>query len=183
MQLETNRLILRRLTPKDLPSFQAYRHDPDVGRYQGWEPQSDEDASQFIEEMSSAEFLLPGQWLQIGIADKESDQLIGDIGLCLKGDALSAEIGFSLCSKSQGKGLAFEAVSLALQLLFEQSSLEKIEGITDSRNAPSIHLLECLGMTRIKVIETEFRGSPCTEYLYSISRSEFENSKLLNPSV
>ena len=45
--------MLRRLTPADLPAFQAYRHDAHVGLYQGWEPQSDLDASQFLADMSA----------------------------------------------------------------------------------------------------------------------------------
>lgn len=172
-------MTLRRLTSGDLRAFQAYRHDSNVGRYQGWEPQSDEDATQFIKEMSTSKLFIPGQWNQVAIADKDTNELLGDLGLCLRNDAITAEIGFSLRSKSQGQGLAFEAVSLALRLLFEQASLNKVEGITDSRNAPSIRLLERLGMTRMETVENEFRGSPCTEYLYSISRSEFEKSRLL----
>ncbi|GHO61818.1 hypothetical protein KSC_007100 [Ktedonobacter sp. SOSP1-52] len=35
--LETERLLLRRFTESDLPLFMAYRNDPEIARYQGWE--------------------------------------------------------------------------------------------------------------------------------------------------
>ena len=176
LPISGKRVVLRRLHHDDLPAFQAYRGDPEVGRYQGWLPMPDEKAGEFIATMATADFFISDQWIQLGIADKETDRLIGDVGLCLKELGTIGEIGFSLEKKSQGQGLAFEAVSLSLQLLFEQNTVQKVQGITDSRNAPSIHLLKCLGMTLIESIETEFRGSPCIEYLYSISRPEFENS-------
>ena len=38
------RVILRRLEPADLPDFQAYRQDEDLGRFQGWVPTPDSEA-------------------------------------------------------------------------------------------------------------------------------------------
>ena len=35
--LTTERLVLRRFRPEDLDAFVAYRSDPQVARYQGWE--------------------------------------------------------------------------------------------------------------------------------------------------
>ena len=127
--------------------------------------------------MITHDLFAPNQWCQIGISDKATDKLIGDVGICVKKDGEVGEIGFSLRAESQGDGLAFEAVSLCLQLLFEQTSLDRIQGITDSRNEPSIRLMERLGMRRLESIETEFRGLPCIEFLYSISRTSYENVK------
>ena len=87
------RVALRRLCPADLARFQAYRHDAEVGRYQGWEPQSDEEARAFIGEMSQAEFGLRGEWLQIAIADATADGLLGDIGLFVMRSAARPSLG------------------------------------------------------------------------------------------
>lgn len=47
--LETPRLILRPFQDSDLEPFVAYRSDPEVARYQGWEaPYSVESAMEFI---------------------------------------------------------------------------------------------------------------------------------------
>lgn len=62
------RVVLRRLAPADLSRFQAYRHDPDVSRYQGWEPQPDHEATRFIQEMCQVDLFPRGAWFQLGIA-------------------------------------------------------------------------------------------------------------------
>ena len=71
------RLTLRRLRPDDLPAFQAYRHDPEVWRYQGWDPVPDAEALAFLTEMEQAPFGVPGEWLQIAIAAADGDGLLG----------------------------------------------------------------------------------------------------------
>src|SRR5512138_941291 len=165
------RVVLRRLARADLPAFQTYRHDPDVGRYQGWVPQTDADALAFIERMAALPLFLRGVWVQIGIADPETDLLIGDIGMCLSADGDSAEIGFTMSAAWQGHGLGTEAVRAAVQLLFERTAVAKVVGITDARNVPSIRLLERLGMRRIATHGTVFRGAPCIEHTYALERA------------
>lgn len=90
---------LRRLHPRDRAAFQAYRSLPELGRYQGWSLMSDAEAHAFLDEMRRAPLLTPGQWVQLGIATPESDELVGDIGLYLSEDGTSGEIGpASSCS-------------------------------------------------------------------------------------
>ena len=48
------RVVLRRLVAADLPAFQQYRSDDELGRYQGWSPMSDADAAEFIARMGAA---------------------------------------------------------------------------------------------------------------------------------
>ena len=51
---------LRRLRAEDLAAFQAYRAIPELGRYQGWTPQSDADAATFLANMAQAPMFTPG---------------------------------------------------------------------------------------------------------------------------
>lgn len=164
----SEKIVLRRLSTTDLRAFQAYRHDPDVARLQGWVPTSDEDAQDFLAQMGAARLLLPGIWCQIGIADCDTNELIGDIGLNLASDSLNAEIGFTLRRQSQGLGLATAAVQEAIRLVFETTPAEKVVAITDALNGPSIRLLERTGMRRVETRSTTFRGEPCTEHVYAI---------------
>lgn len=166
----TQRIALRRLSVADLPAFQAYRHDPAVGLYQGWSAQPDADALAFLNEMATAQLLVPGVWCQIGIADKESNALIGDIGICVAADERTAEIGFTLSAASQGKGLASEAVIEVIALLFERTPIGRAVSITDSRNLPALRLLVNVGMRQTAVVGTTFRGEPCTEHEFEIRR-------------
>lgn len=164
------RVVLRRLVGSDLAAFQAYRHDALIGLYQGWCPQTDEQALALIEQMAGAALFAPGDWFQIGIADLLSARLIGDIGWCVAADGASAEIGFSLCAQSQRQGLATEAVGAALRLLFDHTHVACVIGITDARNAASIRLLKRLGMRLAATASAVFRGAPCTEHRFVAGR-------------
>lgn len=165
-----DRIVLRRLALTDLPSFQLYRRDSRVGLYQSWEPQSDQDASLFIAEMSRVPLFPLGQWVQLAIADRISDALIGDVGVHVAADGATAEIGFTLSGPAQGQGLGTEAVRSAIELVFDRAPVERIVAVTDARNLPSIRLLERVGMQRIDAVQAMFKGEPCTEYRYAISR-------------
>jgi RimJ/RimL family protein N-acetyltransferase len=172
--LVTDRIVLRRLAVSDLAEFQAYRHDEDVGRYQGWLAQSDDDAATFLEEKGGSEFFQPGKWFQIGIADRETDALIGDIGLCLSTNEPEIEFGFSLCRQSQGQGLASEALVSLIGYLRDETKIERLVGITDTRNTASIRLLENLGMQRLRTEKAMFRGAPCEEHVFGL---DFERTE------
>jgi RimJ/RimL family protein N-acetyltransferase len=163
-------VTLRRLRVADLPAFQAYRHAPGVGRYQGWSPQADAEALAFIEQMAGMALFPPGAWLQLGIAERTTDGLIGDIGVHVAIDRTRAEIGFTLAPCAQGRGLGTEAVDTTVRLLFAHTTVTQVIGITDARNLPSIRLLERLGMRRVDVRQALFRGEPCVEHTYAIGR-------------
>lgn len=172
----TKRIILRRLKVSDLANFQAYRRDPEVARYQGWQAMSDSEARMFLSEMNAAIPLQSGQWYQIGIARQSDNVLIGDIGICVSNNA-EAEIGFTLSRGSQGQGLGSEAVREAIDFVFACSDVDQLVGITDERNLPSIRLLERVGMSQRDRIATEFQGEPCVEYVFTLSRRDFAQSE------
>ena len=165
------RVVLRRLRETDLSAFQQYRRDEKVGRYQGWTPQSDAEALAFLQEMGSVRLFSRGAWIQIAIADRVHDVLIGDIGICIATSGETAEIGFTMSPRAQGMGRATEAVLQAIQLLFQHTPILQVVGITDARNTSSMRLLERVGMQRIATQNAIYRGEPCVEHVYAIFRS------------
>jgi len=166
------RITLRRLGVADLSAFQAYRGDETVALYQGWSARNDQEALAFIEEMSAAELFSRGAWVQLAVADRETNGLIGDIGICVAADGMSAELGFTIDPGSQGKGLGTEALQEAVALLFEHSPVAQVVCITDARNSASVRLLERAGMRRVATAEVVFRGQPCIEHTYAVLRHE-----------
>jgi RimJ/RimL family protein N-acetyltransferase len=170
----TERVTLRRLHADDLPAFQAYRLDPLVGQYQGWSPMSDDEALSFLNDMNAAAALTPGEWFQIGIADRRSNTVIGDIGLCVAGDRQEAEIGFTLGRSHQGQGLAGEAVREAIELVFAATDVQRVLAVTDARNDRARKLVSALGMTRIRSQETIFRGETITEHTFALTRERHQ---------
>lgn len=168
---------LRRLRVSDVPAFQAYRALPGLGRFQGWVPMSDAAAHDFLAAMNRAAWFVPGQWLQLGIADAPTDALIGDIGLHLSADGATGQIGFTLSPGAQGRGIATHAVQAALDVLFTATTITQVQGITDARNNPSIRLLERLGFTCRESRQTEFRGEACVEHTYALSRNRLVSAR------
>jgi ribosomal-protein-alanine N-acetyltransferase len=160
-------VVLRRLAPSDLAAFQGYRHDAEVARYQGWTAKSDAEAAAFLAEMSDAPLFKPGKWSQIGIAD---GGLIGDVGLFLAEDGREAEVGFTMRRESQGRGFAAAAVRESIALVFEQTGVERVLGITDARNLASVRLLQRVGMTMIESRDANSGGEPCVEQVFAIAR-------------
>jgi RimJ/RimL family protein N-acetyltransferase len=142
-----------------------------VSRYQGWEPQSDQEASHFISAMSGVSLFPRGEWMQLGIADRGTNALIGDLGICITADGEKAEIGFTIAPAAQGQGLGSEAVGAAIGLVFEHTLVAQIFAVTDARNLPSVRLLERVGMRRIETVAAFFRGEACTEIIYAISNN------------
>ncbi len=162
---------LRRLSTDDLADFQAYRQDAELGRYQGWLPTPDEQARAFLAEMSVAPFPNLGHWVQVGIAEPESQRLIGDVGVFLDRDAACAEIGFTLARPAQGRGVATAAIRAVIELIFECSLAERIVGVTDARNLPSMRLMERVGMRMTATRQAIFRGEACVEHTYTVTRA------------
>lgn len=79
LQLETQKLILRKLTPEDDRAVFEYASDPEVPKYMTWDVhKSIEDARGFISfTLGRYERDEAGEW---GIVLKENNKLIGAIG-------------------------------------------------------------------------------------------------------
>ena len=88
--------VLRRLHVSDLAAFQAYRHIPGLGRFQGWSPMSESEALAFLAEMNAMPLFSLGEWVQLAIAEPATDRLVGDIGVFVAESGRTAEVGFTL---------------------------------------------------------------------------------------
>ena len=81
--------------------------------------------------MNNAEIGKLGEWFQIAIAHKQSNLLVGDIGMQIYAkNPKIVEIGFTLSRDEQGKGYAKEAVQALIDSLFELRTINKIICIT-----------------------------------------------------
>ena len=162
--LLTPRVRVRRLRGDDLAEFQAMRHDPEVGRWQGWTPVDDATAIAFLSAMATGPWHRPGQWTQLALAHRDTDRLFGDIGLHWPGSPdAPLEIGFSLARAAQGRGLAHEAVAATLAALAPLGVARGCVATTDTRNAASERLLARLGFARTGIRSATFQDAPCDE--------------------
>jgi RimJ/RimL family protein N-acetyltransferase len=175
--IETDRLLLRPFEARDAHFFSDYRSDPEVARYQGWDaPYSLAKAVRFVADMQGVNPGKPDDWYQAAIELKTEGILIGDIGFKVLYDGRQGEIGFTLASKYQRKGYAFEAVEQIMNYMFAQFDLHRIQANCDPRNLSSIRLMERLHMRREgHLIENVwYKGEWADEFWYAILRREWE---------
>jgi RimJ/RimL family protein N-acetyltransferase len=166
-----NRLRLRTLRPDDLEAFHAYRSDPVVARYQGWEPMTIREATDFLQAQASQTSHSPGTWRQFAIAD-QSDLLIGDIGLWLSPDCLQAEFGLSITPSAQGNGYGVECVRGLIEILFSATPVTEVVASTDIRNLACLAVLTRSGMRHVDTRQAEYKGEICTEHVFSSRKAE-----------
>lgn len=176
-RIETSRLIIRRFRPSDAVALSAYRSDPEVARYQSWRDMTPGKALLFIESLQASEPGTPGEWFQFALQEKSSGALIGDIGLrTAADDPAQCEIGYTLAQAYQGQGFASEAVRAVLAYCFEPLDMHRVIAVTDTRNQPSIRLLERLGFRREAHFVQSYREETAwtDEYLYALLRAEWQ---------
>jgi len=179
--LLTRRLEIRRFTLDDAEAFAAYRSEPAVARYQGWDtPYPLSSAQRFVQKLGGSHPGTPGEWFQFAVARREDGALVGDCA-ARPGvdDQRIVEIGFSLAGRHQGRGYATEAVGRLLGYLFgDGHAVRPVHRVTagcDVRNTRSAALLERVGMRREgHLVESEwFKGEWTSEYRYALLRREW----------
>lgn len=182
MLLETTRLFLRQFKESDLEAFLAYRNDPEVAKYQGWDvPYPRHNGVEFVHDMGMA-VPTPGKWFQAAIELKSTEEMIGDVAFHVKkDDERQALIGYSLARPFWGHGYAFEAVSELLRYLFMELDLHRLIAECDVENIASWKLLEKLGFRREAYLVENifFKGAYGSEYHYALLGREWREQNPL----
>src|SRR5215216_5116824 len=151
--IETERLILRRLTLDDAPFILRLLNEPSFLRYIGDKKVRNlEDARQYILNGPVASYEQNGFGLYL-VELKESHTPIGMCGLIKREELPDPDIGFAFLPDFWSKGFAFEAASAVLTDAQERLGVERILAITSPDNEPSIKLLQRLGFRFDRVIK------------------------------
>jgi RimJ/RimL family protein N-acetyltransferase len=152
--IETGRLRLRRSRPEDAEAISAYRSDPDVRRWQGWEHTDPESLRAEIREMASRAPGDPGGWVQLSVEDRETGRLVGDVGLSpAEGEPGVIKIGYTIAPEFQGRGYATEAIEVLVAYAFERLGAEVVRAYASADNLPSIRVAEKIGMRLVERME------------------------------
>jgi len=176
--LTTGRLRLRLLAGTDAEAFAAYRSDPEIARYQGWDtPYTIDQARELIAAMTDVVPGTPGEWVQLAIEVQASGRLAGDCAFqVLAGTPRQAEIGLTLARPFHGKGYGTEAIACLLDFLFGELDLHRVSANCDVENPAAVRVLERLGMRREAhfVEALWFKGGWASEYRYAILQREWQ---------
>lgn len=143
--LQTERLILRPLTPWDAEPLFAIFSDPRVMRYWSGPPWSSlERAHESIARDLDAHER--GEYLRLGIEVRGTSELVGMCTLfAIMMQCRRAEIGYALSSAHWGQGYMHEALAALLDFGFTELDLHRVEADVDPRNVASTRALERLG--------------------------------------
>ena len=178
MQLITQRLVLRPVEANDKQAILAYRSDAETNKYQGWIPKTIDDVETFFGKLST-EFNVPDTWFQLAVLDKNSNELIGDIGIHFI-DEQQVEIGYTIAKQHQGVGFATEAALAVIDYLFGELKKHRISASIDPANIASVALLEKLGFRKeAHFVESLFLNDKWVDdIIYALLAREWKNEEL-----
>jgi len=146
--LRTERLLLRRVTMRDVQDIYEVSSDPRVSRYVMWHAHASLlDSREYIRGIQrNYRMDRPSPW---AIELVEEGKLIGTIGyVSMNREHRSAEVGYSLGHAHWNQGYATEALREVMTFSFEQLELHRIEAQHDIRNPASGRVMEKAGMTK-----------------------------------
>jgi RimJ/RimL family protein N-acetyltransferase len=148
MELTTKRLIIRPITLSDKNEVFEYRCDKETNKYQGWIPETIDEMETFIGKIAK-QIDKPATWFQFVIIEKESQKIIGDLGIhFFDKENKQVEIGCTLNKNFQNKGYATEAVIRVIDYLFKELNKHRIITSIDPANKNSIRLVERIGFRK-----------------------------------
>ena len=168
--LETERLLLRRVDSNDTLEILSLRSNPKTMKYIP-RPllKTDEDALEHIAMIDSK--IESNEGINWAITLKDNPKLIGIIGhYRIKPEHYRAELGYMLLPEYHGKGIVSEAVREVVKYGFQVMDLHSLEAVIDPENHASAKVLEKNGFVKeahFKEYEF-FEGRFLDSVIYSI---------------
>jgi ribosomal-protein-alanine N-acetyltransferase len=144
--LETERLVLRQLTPDDAEFILELLNDPSFIRNIGdRNVRTIEDACSYILNGPVASYAKNGFGLYLVLLN-ETQEPIGMCGLIKRDGLEDVDIGYALLPRYWSRGYAVEAAQATKEYAREIIGLKRIVAIVDPVNAGSIRVLEKIGL-------------------------------------
>ncbi|HXP59411.1 MAG TPA: GNAT family N-acetyltransferase [Dongiaceae bacterium] len=156
--LETERLVLRPLTPEDGATVARLAGSREIAdtTISIPHPYSEKQARAWIAARTSQSST--GKEMVFGVAIRQDAQLIGAVGLReMDTEHAQAEMGFWIGVPSWGRGYATEAARRVVRYAFEDLKLNRVYAHHMVRNPASGRVLEKLGMKREGLLRQRVR--------------------------
>jgi len=146
--LDTERLLLRETSPKDVEGVFAMESDPVAMRY--WNTPPMEEIAQAQKAVARAMSHFPNRVsLRWSIVRKADEIFIGHVSLfSFRDQSAVCEIGYGLGRPYWHQGYMHEALTAVIDYAFGPFGARRLEADTDPRNEASIRALERLGFRR-----------------------------------
>ena len=154
--LETERLILRKVTVNDLDDlFNNWGSDVNTTKFLTFKTHSSkEDTMNFINNWINKYEKGGLEW---AIELKENHQVIGMISVDKSYKYKCVEVGYSISSKHWNKGLITEALKEVVKYLLNECDYNVIEAIIPRNNIGSIKVAEKCGLTLEATLKNRYK--------------------------
>jgi RimJ/RimL family protein N-acetyltransferase len=149
VRLETERLVIRSVTPDDAPDFQRLFSDPDVRRYlPPGPPATLESARALVERRMQAEQERGYAGWHVSL--KTTGEFVGSVALQpIERTGPEVELAYHYLPSAWNKGYGTEAARATLGYGFESCGLAQIIAICFPENIGSWRIMEKAGMSYV----------------------------------
>lgn len=174
--LETVRLLLRRVSKDDVNEIMELRGNPETMKYIP-RPlvKTEEDA---LHHFKMIDYKIENnEGINWAITFKGNPKLIGIIGhYRIQPENYRCEIGYMILPEFNGQGIITEAIKVVLEYGFNDLKMHSIEAIIDPRNLASERVLQKNGFVKeAHLLENEFyNGEFIDSVIYSILKRNFK---------
>lgn len=141
--LETERCVLREMTPEDLDALYEVYADPEISRYTEALYEDREQELTYMKDYIEHVYRFCGLGIWV-IVEKQINRLIGRAGLAFRDGYDTLEIGFIIGKEYQRKGYAYE-VCRAILKYCQSLDMKTIRVIYQKENRASEELCKKLG--------------------------------------
>jgi RimJ/RimL family protein N-acetyltransferase len=174
LPIPTERLLLHRFTPTDVPDILAFVAHPSVARVTPEIGTTEAEVRAYVDRQCALQPFEKDQCFDLGIERRVDGRVIGLLSLVC-GDHRQAAIGWGLGFEHRGQGYATEAARALLAYGFSELDLHRIYAKTSSRNPGSYRVMERLGMRReAELREAEFHDGAWIDVLiYGLLAAEW----------
>lgn len=177
MQLETERLILRKFEADDAERLFLLDSDPEVVKYVCTPPAKDISESENVIKMIQQQYEDNGVG-RFAVIEKKSNLLIGWSGLKfittqINGYKNIYDLGYRFIPEFWGKGYAIESAKASLDFGFYDLDLPVIYACAHSENNGSNHILSKLGFEN----KGEFEEPDGICFWYELKREKYNSKK------
>lgn len=179
MRLETERLLLRDFVEADAEALFAVEGDPEVARYQSFEPRTIDESVAFVRDAAESAIWRPRSLYELAIVRRDDEAPIGRVGMQVRRkEGRQAMLWYTLRRDQWGGGYATEAARALVEYAFGELGLHRVWADCDPRNERSWRLLERLGMRREAhhVESTFLKGEWVDSYEYAVLDREWAAS-------
>lgn len=179
LPLQTERLLLREMEPADWSGVLRYCGDPEVARFQPWDPADEAGHRAYFEAVLADRQHAPRRAYRLAIEHCRDRLMIGTYELIIQ-PPWEAEVGYFLERAAWGYGYATEAAQAVVDAAFTELGLHRVWATCAPENVASARVLEKIGMRREGHLRRHFRLREGwrDSYLYAVLDEEWNSRSL-----